>query len=989
MSISKDHYYRLASDLESERISTAATLIKELTEIDTKKEWDYALDRLIKGLSSSRASARIGFSMCLGEILSILICDKQQYTVDEYVDDLTRKLKQSVPKSNGKNERSILFGELFGLQSLLNSVVISNDLKSVKFDSYLKVLRKLIDLSLTKSWIRETCFATIFKSLLTFQITSNPKFESIMVDLLQQIKEAGLILSTEGLLIYLSIPSNRRLLFSTKANITDFKNGDPFSKGNLLLVSKILKDVEVVSSGQDEGSSNKKQKGSWSPTLHFIWTPLMNELLSATTSTNHLSERKHKKQKTISSDVESITFSDFWKACIDDQFFSGAASPERKYRGFEVFNKLLESPTLTSAQIRSSMSPNLMRTLINQSSVNDRLLNKLAKSTLNNLVSTCSNYQDRLLPVLAALIDVSINFDKLSKSKTVNSVILSAKNDDTTLQVVEFLIKLENTVEKDVIKYQIFAVDALLHLIRSNKNIIKDTKIFEMTLSYLSTHAFMKIPDDAKYSAKMAELSRDRMYSVLSEVIASDVPRSDKLSWPYYVLQTVVTKEQEIEESGSESDLELLNKFEGELNELKWEAVEITATIVELKKNAEVDDQLLSCFEILFSIALLQLYSGDEESASIIADLKSTFEENTTQSTGDEPVLVDALIDLMLSYVTQKSTLMKRISLILWDNLIVKVGNSQLDRLFEILLTKENKEGQDKLFNNTEVDETEADDSTKNEHGHDHDDDSHAEDSDMDTSESEEGDSESEDDVEGSDSDASSSNEAIDEKKKNDDDDDDDEDNDDEDDDYESDVESMSDEQMMAIDSTLSQIFKQRRDALSGLEGTSGSQRKQDVADAREMMAFFKSRVLDLLEVFHNKRSNDVLNVELCITLLDLMQMTMEKHVGEKAHKLIKKITKSTYITEGDDGKDTLMNQLSAVHERASTRAKFQAYSTACNQVSLFIVKGFVKSYGNDSLPLVLNVYSKSLCGWADNKADKILSGLYLDLINWLNSKRQ
>ena len=62
-SVSKDYYYKLASELESERIAAAAGLIKELSENDLEDDWNYAIDRLIKGLGSQRASARLGFSL--------------------------------------------------------------------------------------------------------------------------------------------------------------------------------------------------------------------------------------------------------------------------------------------------------------------------------------------------------------------------------------------------------------------------------------------------------------------------------------------------------------------------------------------------------------------------------------------------------------------------------------------------------------------------------------------------------------------------------------------------------------------------------------------------------------------------------------------------------------------------------------------------------------------------------------------------------------
>ncbi|GME83190.1 unnamed protein product [Ambrosiozyma monospora] len=230
--VSKDHYYRIASDLESERISSAAALIKELTNVDNEKEWNYALDRLIKGLCSSRASARIGFSMCLGEILSILISEKKTYSIPQFLTDLDTKLSSALSnKNNGKNERALIFGELFGLQSLLNSGVVLTEISKDQWRHYQIIVEKLVSLSLKKSWIRETCFATIYKSLVEFSVfEKNPE---VIVGVLKLMEDAELSLTTEGLLMCLAIPFSQRGTVLKQAGCTHWKNGDPLARGNL------------------------------------------------------------------------------------------------------------------------------------------------------------------------------------------------------------------------------------------------------------------------------------------------------------------------------------------------------------------------------------------------------------------------------------------------------------------------------------------------------------------------------------------------------------------------------------------------------------------------------------------------------------------------------------------------------------------------------------------------------------------------------------
>ncbi|KAG7844212.1 hypothetical protein KL941_004161 [Ogataea angusta] len=960
MAVSRDHYYRLASELEDERILAASQLITELRDTDSQKEWEYALDRLIRGLASSRAGARLGFSLCLSEILYELIEVKKTYNVESFLADLSKKLASSVSNKNtGKNARSLIFGELFGLQSLLNSRVVDQDLKSGNTQSYTKIIDKLIELSLFRPWIREACFATIYRSLLSFGIPQDPKYTSIVVHLLQKTQSAGLTLTTEGLLVALSIPPERRQNIMELAKIDKWQHGNPLAKGNLPTLSKIMKDIDVVADDEDQS----KKKGNWTRALHFVWTPLLVELIDNSSKEEHTpKERKSKKQKT---EGKLIKLAEFWKACIDDQFFAQSASPERKYKGLEVLNTVLDINTLKGGQVEVVLSANLMRTLINQSSNPDRLLNKLAKNTLTHLVKSCAVNQDRIVPTLRSILRVSLNFDRLTKSKITNELIMSANNDHTVAEIAQFLISLEHSVNEDIIKYQIFALDSLLHLVRAKKSIISKNEIYENVLDYLIEHSYVKKESDDRYSDRMATCSLERLYSILLEIMSSGHSQG-KMSWPYYAVSKLVEKDSDF----SDSEFVLRQEFEEDLKDLKVDCVRMVEAICELK--ASEGSKLLESFEILLSVGLLQLYSGDEESGSILTDLKAAFENYTDSSA--EQLLIDTLVDLVLSYLTQKSSLMKKVAATVWENLVDKVGEPELQRLFEVLLTKENKEGQEKLFSND------------------------GEDVEQDSEEIEQSGSDFEDesvDVVTDDSEDPAELEEVDRKTTNElaqalgvaNFDDSYSDSSDSSDESESDVESMSDEQMMAIDSTLSRIFKQRREALTALEAKSGNQRKEEVQNARELMIFFKNRVLDLLEIFCTKRPGDISSLKIAIVLLDLMALTLEKQVGEKAHKLIKIITRSP-ITVSIQNKSELIAGLKEVQERAATKSKFRAHSLACNQLSLYIVRSLV-AFDRNTVPELLEVYFESMKDWAMNPTNKTTTNMYFDLLNWLNDRRE
>ena len=69
-------YEELVSNDEKTRIAAAEQLVKRIIaarqsrSTDRAVEFDYALTRLVKGLSSGRESARLGFSIALTEVPS-------------------------------------------------------------------------------------------------------------------------------------------------------------------------------------------------------------------------------------------------------------------------------------------------------------------------------------------------------------------------------------------------------------------------------------------------------------------------------------------------------------------------------------------------------------------------------------------------------------------------------------------------------------------------------------------------------------------------------------------------------------------------------------------------------------------------------------------------------------------------------------------------------------------------------------------------------
>lgn len=1060
MPVLKDHYYRLASEVPQERIEAATALLQELTQVNEKDEWDYALNRLIKGLTSSRQSARLGFSMALIEVLRELVeKEEHELTVSTFLQQVL-KLSQVKSSMKGKEERSVLFGRLFGLQVLLNSHLLFNE-KVSSPELLCEFVDQLVELSSIKSWLRETSIFTLcqFISLLRNNLR-------VLVHILQKINDVGLNLTTEGIAVYLSIPQQNREIYSNKIIDTkpNWKNGDPFSKGNLPTLAKALKDVEVVEPEGDGSDTpktkngNSKQKGSWSPRIHFVWDIIIqhynNHGFEDSVDTENESSNSKKRKKTSSKfskkqkiiNDNEVPLKEFWKVVVDETLFADKSSHERKYWGFEIFIKFLTS--IKSTDISSLFTPNFMRCLINQSSQQNRILNKISTKVLSIIIDSSSKDFTKAPIILDCLVDESKggcwNFDLVTKSKCTDKLIgvLNGKEDINSIEVdlvlnqfKDVLISKFNSAlasqeeeetedEHEVMKksndnIQKWALDKLLLLFRSNKALLSNEKTnskwLTKILKLLIQHSFFKKIDNHAVSGNIRKICQDRLSSVLSDII--NIQMNDR-SWP---LSTCLSSINKLEIS---DDYENLLQFDETLLNVKEEALAVLADIDGSLKNSRKNDNQkrdqLDCFKLLFSMILIQFYMGDEEAVTVLDELKMCYNNFFKREENEDADSAVFLTEIILSFTSRKATLLKKLSSIAWESFLcskdetdkVKLNEECLQLLFDVLEARENKEGQQKLFENE--DEFEAVDDEDNDS---HDSADVAKESDKNDEDSDGSDSES-DSESGSDEESSGANKSNDvisevDKQTNlklaqalgiptessgevkfedlssl-------EDND-EDSSYQSD--SMDDEEMMAMDDQLSKIFKERHDAMSSV--VTGNKRKAEVIEAKEQMIFFKNRILDLLELFNKNQPSSYLNLAMIKPLIILINLTMDKNLGVKAHKLLKTKLSKTKLTiheleinfptktEQSNYKESLMSLIEWLQKEAgSNKSSNQAHSMACGQSCIIVAKSLI-AVDELYLDKIIDLYAQCLKKWAAKPNSKIQASMFFDFINWLNSKR-
>lgn len=1029
--VNRDWFYKLASDLQDERVKAAVSLIEELSALKLPEhdaEWSYVLQRLISGLASSRNSARLGFSLCLSEVVKMALdkgssAPQDLSTPEQYLQLLSSGLSfdSSAGKNKkdlrGKDERGILFGKMFGLQALLNeplfsSIFIEGGNKVSAFA--MKFADEVAQLAVKKNWLRESCLYTLFQTIeRLLPMLDNESIESLLL----LLDKYHLTLTNEGLAIYLLLfhgnkEDSKKFHVPTSLVLKSpgWKSNDPLVKGNLPQLARVLCDAPVNEASGEDGSHLKSP--NWVARLHFVWDILIPLLTHDNTDIELVVKKGvHSKKKKKRNGVEKIEFPEFWQMVVDETFFSEKASSERKYLGFLIFIKTFAFVPIQ--WVHSCFMQNFMRCLINQSSDPKRMLNKISRKALDAIVDACErDGSEKLAFSLEAILfgpHGSINFDKLTKTKTV-SKLLALKNLSVNALGKLFGVlssQLANTPENDRQHYQ-FVLDTILHAVRNHKLNINHDLFLHPLLDCIVDLAFFSQEDQV-----VNNLARERLFSILSELTT----KIDGQSWQHITIKMILAKES--------AGKELVNKLDDSLKVIESDALDILQTA-----SAEDGSVQSQGFELLLSNCLLQLYSGDSESVSLIEELCDFYREGL-----NKPNSLTGITEILLSLLAQKKALLRKLSLLVWERFANEVGEAELKILLEVLDIRENKEGFAKLFEN--MDDYQEVGEAEDENGEDGAEIEQAEDtSEFDNSEELKDDSsDSDESTERFDDDDNVNVAKIDreatsalakalnlpenivndkgeidvEKLEGQDSNDSIRDNEDEEEEEEE--ESMDDEQMMELDEQLSQIFKRRKEALSSV--STGNERKLEVKESRENVIAFKHRIVDMLEIYLKRvdrllLKEDAADFEVIMMkaaarnlllmihpIIRCIRITLDKPLANRIAKLLKSKLYKVRISafHGVVESSYVFELLESTH-RALLESKVgqypAVYFSACSTTSLFLGKILVENsenHGNIPYNKMIDLYANTSKQWM--ASGKFGPNFFIDFQNWLFSRKK
>ncbi|WVR03854.1 hypothetical protein IAU60_000851 [Kwoniella sp. DSM 27419] len=946
-----------SDDEEGEARDVQAVRLDKRLSKDNAEDVVYCVKRLVRGLGSSREHSRLGFAVALTELLARI----QSVTASQVLSLLIRNSQYS-KNMKGSDERDMMFARLFGLTSIVQSKSLFN--ASARKEDFERVVQELITLGQGKAWIRESAWWIIVgavKALLESEVEWKDEAlqgvaKNVFGDKAWTQEKVALVLLLED-----KVPQ-----LDWKAYLAPtFKHTPLLNSHNLVTLGRVLKEA----SAEDDEGVAASVSGSWKPQLHFVWNIILEHYFPSSGESPAASSE--------------APFQDFFRVVVDESLFSNTASPQRRYWGFQVFERAL--PLLPAGQMPLIFTPNFMRCWMNNLSSSDRYLHKAALAIAKKVQEVTKQNPKVGFTLLSQLVGKHgrQDFDKVTKTKTVESI-LSSLNAEGVTEYVKYLQEIilhggENMDSGRVDERRTWALDQILALCR-NGSVPKDDAWIASILDFLLVHGFFlvrkadkKSPIAALHSTPKPALSevtaatcRTRFTSCLLELTTASVSQrgsdenkvarqqgcdvSGKL-WLQRVLDTIAQLE------GNKKHVEVVTDADDEIKKIRQTGLD---TLTELRKADKADKEVSRGAEILLAFFVLQTYDEVDDALDMLENAVSAsrklFDLPTAEEDEEDDVApIDSLLDVLIALLDKGSNDLRNLA-----NLVFGMVSSAFTESSIKLLTAQLEQ------NVAETAAAEGSDEGE-------DDDEEAEEEDEEDEDDDEEDEESEDDDVDEDEDDLApvdpafrarvaealqvSGMGVDENAQ-------DGDSDEEDEDV------WDDEQMMKVDEQLAEVFRQQ---------ASGTKRS-DMKHLQIESLHFKNRILDFFDVYAKRQLTNPLVLSVLLALLKLVRAsgTSEGELANKAAGILRsRFNKPKDVPSSVDAEEAgeILDEVHAMAQKAFSAE----FSNLCSLASLFVVRAIDAASGSGST--AVTAYGKTLKDFMTRKSSLVHPGFVSDFI--------
>ncbi|KAF8557343.1 hypothetical protein OG21DRAFT_1494920 [Imleria badia] len=995
MSTTLPLFWKLSSASKKERVDASVKLISTLEQFQAlhvpqsrsdgsdneggdgldalnSQDVSYSIRRLVRGLASPRESSRLGFSVALTELLSRIDTVTCAQVVALIVDSTKRN-----GSMNGQEERDVLFARLFGIAAVVRAGLLVRQTPSTSsnapvssLETYQSVLTYLLEIGEAKSWLMESAWWTIGLAIDAVQASSVPwRVEALDATIkVVYSKDGDSFWTQDKVAITLKLQPLTPNHAWDKTLGPMFKGQNIFASNNLVSLGRILKESAV-----DEEDTLNSGTGSWKAQLHVAWNVIFDRLLPSGSET-----------------TPQGSFSEFFRVVVDESLFTPSSSPERKYWGFQVFKKALARVKPT--ELPMLFTKNLMRNWINHLSNKDRYLHNISLDVAKHIQTLVQSSPSLGFPLILQLtgINGSGQFDKLTRTKTVESILTVMDSAGIKSYILSLLEQVNSPAEEEpsaIDSRRTWIADQFAALVR-NGSIPKTDEWIQIVLDYYVVNGLfvvrkksennlihaLRVSASPPFTEAVQQHCRERLLSCLGVLNAHLMVVKQG---EHTHKETGVASDGEFWTSKALSTIALLDKDAKHVKPLIDIDEEVQAlltktekTVGQLRKTNDDQREVAKGFELILSSFLLQCRCGETDSlehleAILEATSKMFLSEQTpkkskksksqtTPPSEDDPSPIDVLVDVIIGFLEKASAFTRSVANESFSRVTSAVQGSTLELILSQLERREPSElveedEDEEMSSGDDVDDAneEEDEEEDEEEG------SSSGEAGSGESDSEEGDDEAADEVRKKIEDALKASGMGVGK------DDSEEDSDEE--------ELMDDEQMMALDDTLANIFRSR----------THERKSKKRVDAQREATHFKNRVLDLVDIFVRREPRSPLNVRLLLPLVELATKSTldERQLSDKASGILKsRLVKSKDVptTALRDEVETVLRE---VHRRAQKSHASDALGVL-SQASLYLCRILI-SLGEEDVAVTM--FQESFDDYVSRKASPLAFSFFQD----------
>lgn len=949
-------YDHLASEDETIRLDAARRL---LTKTFAENELNTVLRRLFRGLCSSRKAARLGFAVALTEVLSQLQDSEHKSAITPTkVIDLLEASTEAEGGSRGQEERDYYFGRVFGAGAIIQSGILFKDAERTQWKRLLNIL---CSVALKKPWLRQECGWTLCELAAGASDEAPLPFIEDIIDVLSTHK---LVRTPEGVAIWLSA---KKSFPSAKLSKHVWKYTHPLAAKDVSNLAEVMKNARTQQGDADFGAQGSTV---WSASLHFAWLVVLSHFIRQESGSKEVNGSQKSNQTT-----ELAGFPQFWQVVVDQGLFGTSSSTERKLWGVLLFSRVVA--TAPGSLVASTICQNTMHCLMSALNGEDRYLRKSAHSALQQLEQRLKAPEGMDLAsgaCLKALLTATdfIDFDTTTKSKVTTALLESGSRTEMRSVLQGLMQEVKATEDKAVSRKVKYLINLESRLLGSCIRPLTNDEARDKSLVSDILKSWLR--GVSEESEDVRKHLKDRISAGLEQLIKAG-------SAGQRLFSAVLDIEDLSDSISDPAILDVMKKAAKRAKKLRKAIVKPQGMVngrvtpVPTSRTTSLQEGL----QLLYSLVAFDIYNGERESVEIMQDLlEITLPKDDT--TGQSP---DDLVEILLSFSSRPSKFLRTLTPIIFESIAPGLTKEGLRSLTRILMTKENAQGQQDMFEAADEEMFDGSDGSEDDSDED-DDEDEVMDSDVEIvntadgsgsnsasnfdseSESEDGaDDEKNDELEAFEAALAS---ALGTSRA--------------DDGPESDSDAdMDDEEMMALDEKLTEVFKARKQATS---------KKRDRKDAKENIINFKNRVLDLIEVYIKHQHLNPVVIELVLPLLQTTRTSQTKQVAERCNKALRDLCtrckgQNVPLMASQGLEPDSEEVLHQIHAEACLEAS-NMHAAAASHASILLTKVLVK--GGVPVDRAVQRYADTMTICLTQEGCHVQPSFFTDFNNWCTSAR-